>query len=175
MQISMRSHFLRWWIVCGELAIVPVVDSERFVVITRQLQAGKYSLSCQLFSHIFILLENLLYDFRTVALSLKKRLFDLPALHWAHESVSFVWFPLVITKQLSDQSSNSSRIRRQYCSTLVAHNIQYILIFGKMALLVMAPIYFMVNGTFLKLHIARNRSKKHGSSESRFLHIFYSL
>jgi hypothetical protein len=38
---------VQWW------------NSERFGVITRQLQAAKCSLSCQRFGHIFTLLENL--------------------------------------------------------------------------------------------------------------------
>jgi hypothetical protein len=37
--------------------------SERFVVITRQLQAAKCSLSSQLFGHIFTLLENLRFPY----------------------------------------------------------------------------------------------------------------
>jgi hypothetical protein len=47
MTAFMSGNKYRWW------------NSERFVVITRQLQAAKCSLSCQLFRHIFILLENL--------------------------------------------------------------------------------------------------------------------
>jgi hypothetical protein len=47
---------IQWW------------NSEKFAVITRQLQAAKCSLSCQLFCHIFNLL-----DFDTVALIVNKR------------------------------------------------------------------------------------------------------
>jgi hypothetical protein len=54
-------------------------NSERFVVIIRQLQAAKCSLSCQLFHHMFNLL-----DVDTVVLDVNKRLLDLSALHWAH-------------------------------------------------------------------------------------------
>jgi hypothetical protein len=39
---------------------------------------------------------------------------DLCALHWVHASRIFYLIPLVITKQLSDHSSNSSRIRTLY-------------------------------------------------------------
>jgi hypothetical protein len=59
-------------------------NSERFVVITRQLQAAKCSLSCQLFRHIF----NFLH-FNTVTLNVNKRLLDLSALYWAHVSRIF--------------------------------------------------------------------------------------
>jgi hypothetical protein len=78
-------------------------------VITRQLQAAKCSLSCQLFYHILYSHYWKICDFPTVVLNLNKRLLDLPALQWDH--ASFVQFPPVITKQLSDHSSNSSRIR----------------------------------------------------------------
>jgi hypothetical protein len=57
-------------------------NSERFVVITRQLQAAKCSLSRQLFHHIFNL-----SGFDTVALNVKKCLLDLFALHWAYACV----------------------------------------------------------------------------------------
>jgi hypothetical protein len=53
-------------------------------VITRQLQAAKCSLSCQLFRHIFNLL-----DVDTVVLNVNKRLLDLSALHWVHASRIF--------------------------------------------------------------------------------------
>jgi hypothetical protein len=46
-------------------------NSERFVVITRQLKTAKCSLSCQLFSHIFNLL-----DVDTDVLNVNKRLLD---------------------------------------------------------------------------------------------------
>jgi hypothetical protein len=51
--------------------------SERFLVITRQLQAAKCSLRSQLFGHTFTLLEN----FPTVLLNVNKHLLDLFALH----------------------------------------------------------------------------------------------
>jgi hypothetical protein len=66
-------------------------------VITRQLQAAKCSLCSQLFRYIFTLLEN----FPTVVLNVNNVLLGLCALHWV----------LVITKQLSDHSSNSLRLR----------------------------------------------------------------
>jgi hypothetical protein len=53
-------------------------------VITRQLQAAKCSLSCQLFGHIFYLL-----DVDTVVFNVNKRLLDLSALHWAQASSIF--------------------------------------------------------------------------------------
>jgi hypothetical protein len=83
--MTTRHHYnssLRRCTVYGE--IVWWWNSERFVVITRQLQAVKCSLSCQLFRHIFDLL-----DFDTVAFNVKKHLLDLYALHWIHVLSNF--------------------------------------------------------------------------------------
>jgi hypothetical protein len=70
----------------------PRRNSERFVVITGQLQAAKCSLSCQLFRHIF----NFLH-FNTVTLNVNKRLLDLSLLTGPMCQASFVKFTLVIT------------------------------------------------------------------------------
>jgi hypothetical protein len=67
-----HSGGIQWW------------NSERFVVITRQLQAAKCSLSWQLFRHVVNLL-----DFDTVAFNVNKRLLDLSALHLAQVSSIF--------------------------------------------------------------------------------------
>jgi hypothetical protein len=74
---------------CGSEPVNPVSkdqwwNSERFVVITRQLQAAKCSLSFQLFRHILNLL-----DVDTVELNVNKCLLDLSALHCVHASRIF--------------------------------------------------------------------------------------
>jgi hypothetical protein len=51
MQVAnLVKYTVQWW------------NPERFVVITRQLQAAKCSLRCQLFHQIFILLKNLRFQ-----------------------------------------------------------------------------------------------------------------
>jgi hypothetical protein len=84
--------------------------SKRFVVITKQLQAAKCSLSSQLFGHILTLLYLKICDFPTVVLTINKCFLDLCTLHRVHASRIFQ-FPLVINKQISDHSRNSSGIR----------------------------------------------------------------
>jgi hypothetical protein len=69
-------------------------NSERFVVITKQLQAVKCSLSCQLFRHRFNLL-----DVDTVVLDVNKRLLDLSALHGVH--ASRILFLISVSDQLA--------------------------------------------------------------------------
>jgi hypothetical protein len=85
--------------------------SERFVVITKQLQAAKCSLSSQLFGHIFTILR-----FSYCCTQYKQTFFLLVCSSQGPLRIfCLISISDQITKQLSDHSSNSSRIRTLFC------------------------------------------------------------